>query len=243
MIANKFTTDELSDILDITVPDIENPDFSIFFVNKLSHAIKELNLSGSKASEYASVETERHTKEYVQSVKAELLKTANSTFSQVDIELLENSDGTYRIWPKTGWKRSCELMSQLIAFADRTDYPNNAQYILANIQNLKAPLVKNPQSDLHKVPRSVAKIARKALEWRNKFKRGGTEVGINTANILSNSEYVTTEKLEHISRYFPRHEVDKTAPNFYNEENPSKGRIAWDLWGGDAGRDWSRRNK
>lgn len=240
MIANKFTIEELEDILGIVVPSIENPDFSVFFVNRLSHALNELKLPRSEAAEYASKETARETEEYIQSVKSELTKTANATFNQVDIDLVENKDGTYRIWPRTSWKRSNELMSKAISFSDRGDYPNNAQYILANLQNLKAPLVRNPQTDLHKIPRSVAKIARKAIEWRNKFKRGGTDVGINTANILANSEYVTSEKLHHISKYFPRHEVDKLAPNFYNEENPSRGRIAWDLWGGDAGRDWSR---
>lgn len=39
--------------------------------------------------------------------------------------------------------------------------------------------------------------------------------------------------------YFARHEVDKKAANFGDEEEPSVGYIAWLLWGGDEGREWA----
>jgi hypothetical protein len=94
-----------------------------------------------------------------------------------------------------------------------------------------------------KVPQLVRLTARRALLWRRRFGRGGTEVGLNTATILANNEYVTLEKILHISKYFPRHEVDKRGKDFFNEDKPSKGRIAWDLWGGDVGRDWSNEIK
>jgi HK97 family phage major capsid protein len=43
--------------------------------------------------------------------------------------------------------------------------------------------------------------------------------------------------------YFARHEVDKEAEGFRvgEEGYPSNGRIAWALWGGDAGKTWSER--
>ena len=43
--------------------------------------------------------------------------------------------------------------------------------------------------------------------------------------------------------YFSRHEVDKQAEGFSAGEEgyPSNGRIAWALWGGDAGFSWSKR--
>ena len=43
--------------------------------------------------------------------------------------------------------------------------------------------------------------------------------------------------------FFSRHEVDKQAEGFQSGEEgfPSPGRVAWDLWGGDAGYAWSRR--
>jgi HK97 family phage major capsid protein len=43
--------------------------------------------------------------------------------------------------------------------------------------------------------------------------------------------------------YFARHEVDKEAEGFRPGEEgyPSAGRIAWALWGGDAGQSWANR--
>ena len=41
--------------------------------------------------------------------------------------------------------------------------------------------------------------------------------------------------------FFSRHEVDKEAEGFSAGEDgyPSPGRVAWDLWGGDAGFSWA----
>jgi hypothetical protein len=43
--------------------------------------------------------------------------------------------------------------------------------------------------------------------------------------------------------YFARHEVDKKASGFKPGEDgyPSNGRIAWALWGGDAGWTWAKK--
>tara|TARA_R110002094_G_scaffold170114_1_gene152367 strand:- start:545 stop:1024 length:480 start_codon:yes stop_codon:yes gene_type:complete len=45
--------------------------------------------------------------------------------------------------------------------------------------------------------------------------------------------------------FFSRHEVDKRAQGFRPGEKgyPSAGRIAWALWGGDAGFSWSRKKR
>ena len=42
--------------------------------------------------------------------------------------------------------------------------------------------------------------------------------------------------------FFARHEVDKKATGFRRGEKgyPSKGKVAWELWGGDAGRTWAK---
>ena len=46
-----------------------------------------------------------------------------------------------------------------------------------------------------------------------------------------------------MNSYFARHEVDKQGEGFSQGEEgyPSAGRIAWALWGGDAGQSWARR--
>jgi hypothetical protein len=43
--------------------------------------------------------------------------------------------------------------------------------------------------------------------------------------------------------FFSRHEVDKQATGFSSGQDgfPSNGRVAWDLWGGDAGASWSKK--
>ena len=88
-------------------------------------------------------------------------------------------------------------------------------------------------------PISVAHNARKGLEFREKFKRGGTEVGIARAHQLSNREHIDEATIKKMYSYFARHQVDRRGKNFGNDEKPSNGYIAWLLWGGDSGKEWS----
>ena len=94
---------------------------------------------------------------------------------------------------------------------------------------------------MYTIPDGVKSEAKKALEWRKEHKRGGTPVGINTARTLAKGGQIGIEKLRHIAKYFPRHEVDKKGKGWKpGEDNfPSNGRIAWALWGGDAAWRWS----
>lgn len=92
------------------------------------------------------------------------------------------------------------------------------------------------------VPSAVQEEARRGLAWVDKFKRGGTSVGRTTARMLS-SNTMTEERIRRMARYFPRHEVDKQAEGWSPGEKgyPSNGRIAWALWGGEAGKSWSNK--
>lgn len=86
--------------------------------------------------------------------------------------------------------------------------------------------------------------AKKGKEWREEFGRGGTEVGLKTANmIISNS--LSAERVTRMYSYLQRHEVDKQGEGFSPDEDgfPSAGRIAWALWGGDAAVKWSERKR
>ena len=91
------------------------------------------------------------------------------------------------------------------------------------------------------IPSGVQSEAKKALEWRKKHKRGGTPVGLNSARTLAKGGQIGLEKVRHIAKYFPRHEVDKKGKGWSPKEDgfPSNGRIAWALWGGDAGQRWA----
>lgn len=87
----------------------------------------------------------------------------------------------------------------------------------------------------------MAQEATRGLEWRREFGRGGTEVGVARARDISNRATLSPETIGRMVSYFARHEVDKQAQGFRPGEDgyPSAGRIAWALWGGDAGQSWA----
>ena len=88
----------------------------------------------------------------------------------------------------------------------------------------------------------MAREATRGLEWRRLFNRGGTEVGVARARDISNRATLSPETIGRMVSYFARHEVDKQADGFRPGEvgYPSAGRIAWALWGGDAGQSWAK---
>lgn len=90
------------------------------------------------------------------------------------------------------------------------------------------------------VPRAVQLTARRALEWRRVYHRGGTEIGVARARDLSNDRAPSSDVLSRMRSYFKRHVVDARALGFRRGEDgyPSAGRVAWDLWGGDAAVAW-----
>ncbi len=85
--------------------------------------------------------------------------------------------------------------------------------------------------------------AEKGLEWRKEFGRGGTEVGVARARDIKNRKELSFDTVKRMYSFFSRHEVDKKADGFSPGEKgyPSAGRIAWALWGGDAGFAFSRK--
>lgn len=84
--------------------------------------------------------------------------------------------------------------------------------------------------------------AQRGLDWRREFGRGGTEVGIARARDIVNGADLSIDTVNRMASFFARHEVDKEAQGFRQGEDgyPSNGRIAWALWGGDAGWSWAR---
>lgn len=93
-------------------------------------------------------------------------------------------------------------------------------------------------------PDNVAKAAAKGLEMRAEFGRGGTMVGVARAKQLKNKQEISARTIGRMVSYFARHEVDKKGKGFYagSEGYPSAGRIAWELWGGDAGKAWAEKS-
>ena len=100
------------------------------------------------------------------------------------------------------------------------------------------------ESDVDTKPTDeMAKEAARGLEMRKEFGRGGTRIGAARANQLVNRERLSPSVVRRMHSFFSRHEVDKRAEGFRQGEEgyPSAGKIAWLLWGGDAGQRWARR--
>jgi LysM domain len=95
---------------------------------------------------------------------------------------------------------------------------------------------------MYTIPAGVVSEAKKSLEWHKQHHRGGTPVGLNTARTLARGGQIGIEKVRHIAKYFPRHEVDKKGKGWEPGEDgfPSNGRIAWALWGGDSAWRWAK---
>lgn len=95
---------------------------------------------------------------------------------------------------------------------------------------------------MYTVPKAAQAEAKRGLEWRAEHNRGGTPVGVNSARTLARGGQIGIRKVRHIAKYFPRHEIDKKGKGWKTGEDgwPSRGRIAWALWGGDPAWRWAR---
>lgn len=97
----------------------------------------------------------------------------------------------------------------------------------------------------YKPTSGMASAAKRALKWKQEGKPGGTLVGLARANQLKDREPLSASTVLRMYSFFSRHEVDKKAQGFYSGQEgfPSKGRVAWDLWGGDGGYSWSKSKR
>ena len=99
-------------------------------------------------------------------------------------------------------------------------------------------------SDINTTPTdSMVSEAKKGIAWRKEFNRGGTRIGATRASQIIAKEKLSPSTVRRMFSFFSRHESDKDAQGFRVGEKgyPSNGRIAWALWGGDAGFSWSTK--
>jgi HK97 family phage portal protein len=92
------------------------------------------------------------------------------------------------------------------------------------------------------VPAAVKAEAKRGLDWRAEFNRGGIGPGQVTARMLTGNK-MTIARVRKMRAFLARHEVDKQGEGFKPGQDgfPSAGRIAWALWGGDPGVAWSNK--
>lgn len=93
----------------------------------------------------------------------------------------------------------------------------------------------------YKPTKGMIEEAKRGLEWRAEYNRGGTQVGVSRARDIVNGRNLSSQTVRRMKSFFARHEVDKQGEGFSPGEEgfPSAGRIAWALWGGDPGQSWS----
>ena len=100
------------------------------------------------------------------------------------------------------------------------------------------------ENDIDTVPTDgMVTEAKRGIEWRKEFNRGGTRIGATRASQIVAKEKLSPRTVRRMNSFFARHEVDKRAEGFRPGEKgyPSNGRIAWSLWGGDAGQSWAKK--
>lgn len=95
----------------------------------------------------------------------------------------------------------------------------------------------------HKPTKTMAANAQKGLDLRERFGRGGTDVGVARAKQIVDGGPMSDDDVKAMHSYFARHAVDKDthAHEWGNDEDPSAGYVAWLLWGGDEGKTWADR--
>jgi len=133
----------------------------------------------------------------------------------------------------------CKTHDEYIELTGR-DVSGNKDFDFVSEEDEKA------LADLDLTPTDgMSEEAARGLAWRKKHNRGGTQVGATRANQLVRKERLSVDTVLRMHSFFSRHEVDKQAEGFSQGEDgyPSAGRIAWALWGGDAGQSWAKKKR
>ena len=192
----------------------------------------------------ALAERKRKTYENVTSAVREGIMTRNEAREIIGLEPIDGADELYvsaNLFPISD--ESVEKPVNPINEEDLSDYAEEDEEEMDKEISEWLEMDK-ALSDIDTRPNnSMAEEAARGLQWRKKFKRGGTTVGVARANQLIDKERLSISTVKRMYSFFSRHEVDKQAQGFKQgqEGYPSAGRIAWALWGGDAGFSWSTK--
>lgn len=200
-----------------------------------------INLEFDIDSIPALSERVKRTYENVTSAVREGIMTRNEARQQLNLEPVVGADDLYisaNLFPISDGE--VEKPINPVNEDDVADYDDEEtdKAILSLLEEEKA------LSDIDTKPNnSMAEEAARGLQWRKKYKRGGTTVGVARANQLMNKENLSVDTVLRMYSFFSRHEVDKQGQGFKQgqEGYPSAGRIAWALWGGDSGFSWSTK--
>lgn len=112
--------------------------------------------------------------------------------------------------------------------------------------NLKKSVKKKLKSldDIDTKPtKGMIEEAKRGLQWRKEYGRGGTAVGVARARDIANGKNLSIETIKRMNSFFARHDKNKNAEGFEPGEKgyPSAGRIAHALWGGTPGKSFAAK--
>jgi hypothetical protein len=143
-------------------------------------------------------------------------------------------------YASVGADSACPACSEEMVIIGRTETFDSVQ--INKFISYYEDIMTKALSDINTVPTdAMAAEARRGLEWRREFNRGGTAVGVARARDIMNKDRLSISTVRRMHSFFSRHEVDKQGKGFTPGDGyPSAGRIAWALWGGDPGQTWAR---
>lgn len=89
----------------------------------------------------------------------------------------------------------------------------------------------------------MAEDAQRAIDWRAEGHAGGEDNTVERARSIAARESLSPETIRRMHAFFSRNAQYPTMTGFAPGEDgyPSPARVAWGLWGGDAGRSWSEQ--
>lgn len=100
-------------------------------------------------------------------------------------------------------------------------------------------------------PQNVRSAARRGLELRKKWGRGGLSnaeasdegigSGVQRATNLANGDAVSLETIQRMGNFFSRHQKNYRPGVKESDGGPTAGTIAYLLWGSNAGKAWAQR--
>ena len=99
-----------------------------------------------------------------------------------------------------------------------------------------------PTNGMHPIPDKVKETAKQGIELRKEYRRGGTPAAIQMAKDIVTKDELSMPKIKAMKAYFFRNktQVQQGESGHRPSSNtiPSDEWIAWQLYGGNPGRDW-----
>lgn len=89
-------------------------------------------------------------------------------------------------------------------------------------------------------PAGVSEAAERGLRWAREGYggQGLTRVGLARGNALAKRQNISSETVGRMKSFFARHSSNRAEFYDLRDNEPTPWRVAWDLWGGDAGQRW-----